>query len=196
MARIRSGRSWARSSIGSALIVVAGVVGFGIPVGAVGPCWAKPVAGAVVDPFRAPACVWCPGNRGLEYAVESGTAVRAVAAGTVTFSGEIAGERYLVVELASGWKITYGRIASTALIAGDAVAGGSIVARTSERFLLGLRIDGEYADPAPYLGTEVGRRRLIPTDGRAPRPAPPPRLRCRAVTEEVAVAVSVASRTR
>jgi murein DD-endopeptidase MepM/ murein hydrolase activator NlpD len=187
MSGTRTIGSWARSSIGSALVVIAAVVGLCAPVGATGPCWPPPVAGTVVDPFRAPVCTWCPGNRGIEYAVGAGTAVRAVAAGIVTFSGEIAGERYVVVELVSGWKITYGRIASTALRSGDAVVAGSVVARTSDRFLLGLRIDGEYADPAPYLGTEVGRRRLIPIDGRPPRPAPSPRLRCGAAATEVRV---------
>ena len=185
MARCRNVRSGKASSIGSALVMIATVVGLGVPVGAVGPCWAHPVVGTVVDPFRAPACTWCPGNRGIEYAVGPGSVVRAVAAGVVAFSGEIAGVRYVVVELASGWKITYGRIGSTELMAGDAVVAGSIVARTSDRFFLGLRIDDEYADPAPYLGTETGRRRLIPLDGRPPRPAPPPRLRCGAAALDV-----------
>jgi len=185
MSRNRTARSWVRSSIGPALLVIAAIVGLYAPVRAAGPCWAPPVAGTVVDPFRAPACTWCPGNRGIEYVVGTGSAVRAVAGGIVTFSGEIAGERYVVVELASGWKITYGRIGSTALMAGDVVVAGSIVARTSDRFFLGLRIDDEYADPAPHLGIEVGRRRLIPLDGRPPRPAPPLRLRCGSAAMEV-----------
>jgi murein DD-endopeptidase MepM/ murein hydrolase activator NlpD len=185
MSRSRSVQSRARSSVGSALLVIVAVLGVGVPVGASGHCWMPPVAGTVVDPFRAPPCKWCAGNRGVEYTVERGSAVRAVATGVVTFSGEIAGEHYLVIELVSGWKITYGRIASTASSTGDAVVGGSIVAHTSDRFFLGLRIEGEYADPAPYLGTEVGRRRLVPLDGRPPRPAPLPRLRCGAAATEV-----------
>ena len=145
------------------------------------PCWPPAVAGTIVDPYREPACAWCPGNRGIEYQVEAGGAAKAVAAGVVSFSGEVAGERYVVVELATGWKLTYGRIASTTLVVGDVVVGGSIVARTSSRFFFGLRIDDEYADPAPYLGVEVGRRRLIPTDGRRARPTPAPTLRCGAL---------------
>jgi hypothetical protein len=96
----------------------------------------------------------------------------------VTFSGTVAGERYLVVQLASGWKLTYGRIASTPLAEGDAVVAGTTVATAADTFFFGLRIDDEYADPAPYLGTERGRRRLVPTDGRPARPSPPPMLRC------------------
>ena len=167
---------WWRTVVASTTSVAI-LLGGGGPLAAAGPCWIAPVVGTVTDPYRGPACVWCPGNRGIEYEVTQDSIVRAVAAGVVTYTGQIAGERYLVVELASGWRLTYGRIASTSLSAGDVVVTGSIVARTSDRFFFGLRIDDAYADPAPYLGTEVGRRRLIPTDGRPPRPAPP-RLRC------------------
>jgi murein DD-endopeptidase MepM/ murein hydrolase activator NlpD len=173
-------RTWSsvvRRGIAALVMSVAVLFGVGGPLAAAGPCWRVPVVGTVTDPFRQPACPWCPGNRGIEYEVATYSVVRAVAAGTVSFSGSIAGERYVVVELSSGWKLTYGRIASTSLSAGDVVVTGSIVARTSEHFFFGLRIDDDYADPAPYLGTEVGRRRLIPTDGRPPRAAPP-RLRC------------------
>jgi murein DD-endopeptidase MepM/ murein hydrolase activator NlpD len=170
-ARLRP--SW----VGPALIVAV-ILGLPAVVGAAEPCWIAPVIGTVSDPFREPACPWCPGNRGIEYEVANDSVVRAVAAGTVTYSGQIAGERYLVVELASGWRLTYGRIASTTLSSGDAVVTGSVVARTSTVFFFGLRVGDEYRDPAPYLGVEVGRRRLIPTDGRAPRPAPPTAVRC------------------
>jgi len=158
--------------------VLAVLLGFPAVGGAAEPCWIAPVVGTVTDPYRQPPCTWCPGNRGIEYEVAEDSAVRAVAAGTVTFSGEVAGERYVVVELASGWKVTYGRIASTSLSAGDRVVAGAVVARTSMVFFFGLRVGDEYQDPAPYLGVEVGRRRLIPTDGRPPRPAPPPAVRC------------------
>ncbi len=166
-----------RVGVGVVLLVVL-AVGIAQRAAAGAPCWVPPVVGTVTDPFRQPPCVWCAGNRGIEYEVVAGSTVRAVAAGTVTFSGVIAGDRYVVVELASGWKLTYGRVASTTLAAGDVVVRGSIVGRTLDHFFFGLRIDDEYADPAPYLGVEVGRRRLIPTDGRPPRPTPLPRLRC------------------
>ncbi len=169
-----------RRSSALVTVIVSAVLGLASPVAGAGPCWPVPVAGTVADPYREPACVWCPGNRGIEYDVEPGGVARAVAAGIVAFSGEIAGERYVVIELPTGWKLTYGRIVSTALAAGDAVVRGSVVARTSGRFFFGLRIDDEYADPAPYLGVEAGRRRLLPTDGRPARPSPAATLRCAA----------------
>ena len=154
------------------------VVGAGRGVDAA-PCWRPPVAGVVVDPFRAPACTWCAGNRGIEYEVGSRSVVSAAATGTVTFVGEVAGIRYVVVELPGGWRHTYGRLASAAVEVGDVVVAGTEIARTTTEFLFGLRIGDEYADPAPHIGRSVGRARLIPTDGSAARPAPPARIRCR-----------------
>lgn len=142
------------------------------------PCWNPPVAGRVVDPFRMPACTWCPGNRGIEYEVGPGTVVRSVAPGSVEFSGSVAGERYVVVRLTNGWQITYGRVASRIVEVGQSVLVGSVIGVADDEFLFGLRIDGEYADPAPYLGTPTGRRRLVPTDGRPARAAPAAAPRC------------------
>jgi len=146
------------------------------------PCWNPPVAGRVADPFRMPACTWCPGNRGIEYEVRPGTAVRSVAPGSVEFSGSVAGERYVVVRLTNGWQITYGRVASRIVEVGQSVLVGSVIGVADDEFLFGLRIDGEYADPAPYLGTPTGRRRLVPTDGRPARVAPAAAPRCAPVS--------------
>ena len=83
------------------------------------PCWQPPIAAPVSDPFRAPVCQWCPGNRGIEYATRPGTTVRSVGAGTVSYAGTIAGTRYVVVRLANGWRVTYGDLASSDLRTGD-----------------------------------------------------------------------------
>jgi murein DD-endopeptidase MepM/ murein hydrolase activator NlpD len=143
-----------------------------------GACWLPPVDAPVVDPFRAPPCEWCAGNRGLEYGTSDGTVVRAVAAGEVTFSGTVAGERYVVVRHADGRRATYGRLASTTVRSGDVVAARSVVGITSANLYFGVREADTYVDPAPFIGRLVGRARLIPDDGTAARAAPPPRLRC------------------
>ena len=39
-------------------------------------CYTPPINAVVVDPFRAPDCVYCAGNRGLEYEPAAGTVVR------------------------------------------------------------------------------------------------------------------------
>jgi murein DD-endopeptidase MepM/ murein hydrolase activator NlpD len=143
-------------------------------------CLMPPVDAAIVDPFREPACPWCPGNRGVTYRVERGATVRAAAGGTVTFSGVVADTRYVVVAHGDGLRATYGGLVSSTLDSGDRIAAGSIVGTSGAELHFGLRDGERYVDPGPLLGEVVHRARLVPTDGTAPRPAPPPRLRCAA----------------
>ena len=142
------------------------------------PCCHPPVDGVVVDPFRQPPCPYCAGNRGIEYRVRAGSPVTAVAAGTVVWSGPVAGVGYVVVRHGDGRRTTYGRLASSSVRLGDRVAAGRLIGTTSHEFYFGLRVGGRYVDPAPLLGEWRTRARLVPTDGRPPWPAPPPRLRC------------------
>jgi murein DD-endopeptidase MepM/ murein hydrolase activator NlpD len=142
------------------------------------PCWLPPVHAPVVDPFRAPECPYCPGNRGLEYATRDGQPVLAAAAGVVSFSGLVAGTRYVVVEHADGLRVTYGRLVSAAVGEGAQVRQGQLIGLATEQFLLGVRRGDEYLDPAPYLGTILRRARLVPVDGTPPRPGRPPVLVC------------------
>ena len=141
-------------------------------------CYRPPVAAPIVDPFRAPACAYCPGNRGLEYQPGVGTPVVAVAAGEVGFSGIVAGVRYLVILQVDGLSATYGRLASARLGVGAAVASGDLVGTTTDRFYFGLRRGDHYVDPVPFFGVPRYRPRLIPIDGSTPRRAPPPAIEC------------------
>jgi murein DD-endopeptidase MepM/ murein hydrolase activator NlpD len=141
-------------------------------------CYSPPVISPIVDPFRAPACSYCPGNRGLEYEPATGSRVVAAAPGVVRFSGLVAGVRYVVVEQTDGRTATYGRLASALVAVGAAVRAGEPVGTTTERFFFGLRLGDRYIDPAPFLGVLRYRPRLIPVDGSAPRRAPPPTMRC------------------
>ncbi len=143
------------------------------------PCWRPPVVGAVDDPFREPPCTWCAGNRGIEYSLRGTVDVRAAASGRVVFVGEVVAVSYVVVQLANGWRHTYGQLDESSLALGDVVLAGGAIGRATDRFFFGLRIGDDYADPEPYLGEIVGRRRLVPIDGSPARPAPPPSVRCR-----------------
>ncbi len=141
-------------------------------------CWQAPVDGIVVDPFRAPPCVWCAGNRGLDYRVGAGAAVQAAASGRVEFAGTVVGVDYVVVRLPSGWRHTYGQLTSTSVEVGDAVLAGVAIGSASQTFFFSVRVGDTYVDPAPYIGELRSRPRLIPLDGTPARPAPPARPRC------------------
>jgi murein DD-endopeptidase MepM/ murein hydrolase activator NlpD len=143
------------------------------------PCWRPPVAGVIADPFRAPACTWCAGNRGIEYQFAGTMTVRASATGAVTFSGDVAGTRYVVVRLPNGWRTTYGRLETAGVELGDVVVAGARIGAATGELFFGLRIGEEYVDPAPFIGRAVGRARLVPVDGTPARPAPPSTVRCR-----------------
>jgi murein DD-endopeptidase MepM/ murein hydrolase activator NlpD len=141
-------------------------------------CYLPPVTSAIIDPFRSPACNYCPGNRGLEYEPATGSRVVAAAPGVVGFSGIVAGVRYLVVDQTDGRTATYGRLASAFVAVGATVRAGEPLGTTTARFFFGLRQANRYVDPAPFLGVLRYRPRLIPVDGSAPRPIPPPTMRC------------------
>lgn len=143
-------------------------------------CYQPPVSSPVVDAFRAPSCLYCPGNRGLEYEPSTGSRVVAASAGVVRFSGIVAGVRYLVIQQGDGRTATYGRLASARVAVGESVAAGDLVGTTTNRFYFGLRQGERYIDPAPYIGTFRYRPRLVPTDGSSPRPAPSPTMHCAA----------------
>jgi murein DD-endopeptidase MepM/ murein hydrolase activator NlpD len=142
------------------------------------PCWLPPVGAPITDPFRAPACPYCAGNRGLEYGTADGVPVRAVAAGTVTFAGSIGDDSYVVVRHADGRRTTYGNLRDLRFGRNDVVAARAVLGLTRGPLHFGLRVGDEYVDPAPFLGALRWRPRLVPVDGRAGNPAPPPRLAC------------------
>jgi murein DD-endopeptidase MepM/ murein hydrolase activator NlpD len=141
-------------------------------------CYQRPIDAAVVDAFRVPACTFCPGNRGLEYEPAAGTTIAAAASGVVSFSGLVAGVRYVVIDQSDGRLATYGRLSTTDLLVGEHVVAGARIGTSTERFFFGLREDGRYVDPAPFIGAPRYRPRLLPIDGSPGRRPPKPRLRC------------------
>jgi len=163
----------------SPLLFVMSAVLLGSPLSTgAGPCFWPPVEAPIVDHFRDPGCRWCAGNRGLEYDVDPGTPVRALAAGTVTFAGVVAGTRYVVIAHADGRRATYGQLAATTLAGGHAVAAGAVVGTSTAGLYVGLREGDVYVDPEPYIGRASPRPYLVPVDGTPPRPPPPARITC------------------
>jgi murein DD-endopeptidase MepM/ murein hydrolase activator NlpD len=165
-----------------ALAVFATLVLAASPVAAA-PCWTPPVDGPVVEPYRAPACTYCPGHRGIDFSSRPGQAVRAVAAGLVSFAGSVVGTRYVVVDHGDGLRATYGRLATVRVRRGSPIAAGDVIGTTTDTLYFGLRRgvapDDDPVDPTSMLGIRRYPARLVPTDGtRAPSPGPG-RLVCR-----------------
>ena len=161
-------------------VVLASCLLIGIVPGAsvVAACWPAPVDAPISDPYRPPACRWCAGNRGIEYATVPGTPVSAVAAGTVTFAGTVVDRRYVVVAHADGRRATYGLLSSIRVAAGDRVTARSVVGTAGSTTHFGLRDGDDYVDPTPEIGRLAYAVRLVPLDGSPGASPGPPRPRC------------------
>lgn len=149
------------------------MVGLGAPVAAV-PCLLPPVDVPIAEPYREPACPYCPGQRGVRYHPAPGTSVRAVAGGRVDFVGLVAGVRWVTVGHPDGLRSTYGYLRSARVKVGQQVAMGDLLGVSGALLHLGLRRGEQYLDPTPVLGRAVGRVRLVPVAGSGGRPVSPP----------------------
>ena len=123
------------------------------------PLGAWPVDSPVVlSAFAAPAAQWSAGHRGVDVAAASGDVVRAMASGTVSFVGSIAGKPVVTVLLPGSdrRRSTYEPVIAT-VGAGDLVTAGQqigVVAVTGGHcggargcLHVGLRTDDGYLDP-------------------------------------------------
>lgn len=118
------------------LVAVSGLVAMAVlglevpPAGAAASAWVRPVEGAVVRPFVAPAHRYGPGHRGVDLAAPPGTPVRAAGAGVVTFAGPVAGSLHVVVAHPRGLRTGYSFLASVSVVAGSPVAPGQELGRS------------------------------------------------------------------
>ena len=136
-----------------------------------------PVAGAVVRGFDARAGPYGPGHRGIDITAAVAEPVRAPAAGRVVFAGPVAGTTWVSVRVAPGVVVTVGPVLDPAARTG-LVRARSPIGRVGpghgSALHLGVRVDGVYVDPLPYL-LDRPRARLapllapggLPTAGRA-----------------------------
>jgi murein DD-endopeptidase MepM/ murein hydrolase activator NlpD len=121
-----------------------------------------PVAGPITAPFVAPACMWCPGHRGVTYATRPGGPVVAAAGGTVTFAGTVAGVRYVVIGHAGALRTTYGRLQTVDVTVGQVVRQGETVGSAGAALHFGARLGDRYVDPTSLFGDPPRRPRLLP----------------------------------
>ena len=143
-------------------------------------CWTPPVDAPIVDPYRAPACTYCPGHRGIEFGPRPGQTVRAVAGGLVSFAGTVAGTRYVVVDHGDGLRATYGRLAAVQVRRGSSVAAGDPIGTTTGTLLLRpaprrrtrRRPGRSHAHAGRSHGTRHVSSRLDGTPAPSPGPGP------------------------
>lgn len=129
---------------------------------AVGVCLVLPSNASVIDPFRAPECERCAGNRGVEFAVPTGSDVVAGLSGTVSFVGVVAGRNYVVLRATANpaVRVTYGGLA---LLAAPQLRQGSVVARgerigvAHHSLHVGLRIGDRYVDPQQVASGDISK---------------------------------------
>ena len=125
-----------------------------------------PVAGAVIDPFRAPPTPYSAGHRGVQYGTGPDEAVHAAAAGQVVFAGAVAGVNVVVILHADRIRTTYSGLSSRpAIVVGAAVAAGQELGRVSGSLFFGARAGTAYLDPLVLLAHRRPRARLVPVSG-------------------------------
>lgn len=112
------------------------------------PRYRPPVARPVADPFRPPTNPYGPGNRGLEYATESGDVIRVIGPGIVAFAGWVAGRGVVSIEHPDGLRSSLTGLASISLRRGQLVDTGTLAGTAAGRVHLGVRRAGRYLDPA------------------------------------------------
>ena len=130
--------------------------------------WIWPLVGFRFDaPFVAPAHEYGPGHRGIDLRPVNSFDLRAPAAGTVAFSGEVAGRGILTIDHGDGLVTTLEPIATdlspgTALRAGDGVGTIALGGHTDPGAVhFGVRLHGAYINPLLLLDG-VPRAVLLP----------------------------------
>lgn len=143
--------------------VASAPVASGVPVGSArraAPRWSWPVPPpiVVVAPFRAPPTPYAAGHRGIDLAGDPGAAIRAAAAGTVSFAGPVAGRGVVAIDHGGGVVSAIEPVAAT-VADGAAVSAGEVIGTVSSGghcaaacVHFGVRIDGEYVSPFLFLG--------------------------------------------
>jgi murein DD-endopeptidase MepM/ murein hydrolase activator NlpD len=131
-----------------------------------------PVAGSVMADY-APIGDYA-GHWGVDFAAEPGSEVGAIANGTVTFAGSVAGRLSVSVDHGRGLVTTVSYLSAVSVRKGQRVRAGQPLgesgrAHDTESVHLGLRIGGEYTDPMVLYSCRVGdiseALRLVPVPG-------------------------------
>jgi murein DD-endopeptidase MepM/ murein hydrolase activator NlpD len=136
--------------------------------------WNWPVAGRrhISNEFVSPAHRFGAGHRGIDIASTAGGTITAPAGGTVVFSGPVAGRSVITVDHGGGLVSSYDPIVP-AIRSGTPVRAGQVLGTLGPAeamhcaagcLHLGVRLEGEYVDPAPFFRPPQ-RSILLPLDG-------------------------------
>jgi hypothetical protein len=151
--------------------------------------WTWPVDGPVLRPFNFDREHAYDGgqHRGIDIGAPSGTAVRAPAAGAITFAGTVpVGGRTVTIATDDGYAVTLVHLGATTVAKGAAVGEGEVVGAIGpsgepegpEPYVhLGIRLTADqegYLDPLAFLPASVGAGEAPPETAPAPIPVPPP----------------------
>ncbi|MEX2587608.1 MAG: alpha/beta hydrolase [Actinomycetota bacterium] len=140
-----------------------------------GPAWAQrakftpPVDAEVVRGFEKPSHKYGPGHRGIDYAVPSGTPVRASANGAVKFAGSVGGQgQFITLQHAGDIETTYSYLSAIEVSEGEQVTQGQVIGRSGAghpdgppALHFGAKRAGEYIDPLILLGQYDDIRELL-----------------------------------
>lgn len=115
----------------------------------------------VEKPFNKPAKNWLPGHRGVDLRISPGSYIYAPSAGTIHFSGSVAGKATVSIQHPDGVRTTY-QIVEGLYPAGTVVEKGEAFAIAQESVLhWGAIYQGEYINPLSLLGKEKIRLKPI-----------------------------------
>ena len=145
-----------------------------LPAGPTAPRYQPPVLRPVVDPFRAPAGPYGPGNRGLEYATLPGDVAGAIGPGVVVFAGDVGGRGVVSVIHPDGLRSALTGLAGVTARPGQVVVAGTPLGTAGPLLHLGVRDGDRYVDPALLFGPPSRPRHaiLVPNRG-LPASGPP-----------------------
>ncbi len=140
--------------------------------------WAWPVVGPVIRGFELPNSPYGAGHRGIDIAAPFGTPVGAVAPGSVSFAGKVAGQLFVTVNHGGGLASTYSWLSSILVRKGAVVAAGDVLGLSGSghpgslvpHLHFGVKLGGVYVDPLQYLTSPsvVDLIRLAPWEGASP----------------------------
>ena len=119
----------------------------------------RPISGTITSRFGAVSSLRVSNHTGLDIAAKTGTAIKAAAAGTVTFSGYKGSYGYLtVISHGNGIETYYGHCSKLYKTAGTHVSQGEVIAAvgntgnsTGPHLHLEIRVNGVAYNPQNYV---------------------------------------------